>query len=102
MNEAAWKKISKADQDAISKISGEAFARATGKAWDKNAAGGFDAFKAGGGQIVPADATLVKGVADKTARFEQEWVKAATDKGLNGAAILAEYREELKKIAAGQ
>lgn len=102
MNEATWKKISKADQDAISKISGEAFARATGKAWDKNAAGGFDAFKAGGGQIIPADPALVKGVADKTARFEQEWVKAANDKGLNGAAILAEYREELKKIAAGR
>jgi hypothetical protein len=41
-------------------------------------------------------------VADKTARFEQDWVKAATDKGLNGAAILAEYREELKKVAAGR
>ncbi len=98
MNEAAWKKISKADQDAITRISGEALARAIGKAWDKNAGAGFDAFKAAGGQIIPADAALVKAVADRTARFEQEWVKAVNDKGMNGSAIVAEYRAELKKL----
>jgi TRAP-type C4-dicarboxylate transport system substrate-binding protein len=102
MNEAAWKKISKADQDAINRISGEAMARAVGKAWDKNAGAGFDAFKAAGGQIIAADAALVKAVADRTARFEQEWVKAVNEKGMNGAAIVAEYRNELKKVAAGQ
>ena len=102
MNEAAWKKISKADQDAINRISGEALARAVGKAWDKNAGAGFDAFKAAGGQIIAADAALVKAVADRTARFEQEWVKAVNEKGMNGAAIVSEYRNELKKVAAGQ
>jgi len=102
MNEAAWKKISKADQDAITRISGEAMARAVGKAWDKNAGAGFDAFKAAGGQIIAADAGLVKAVADRTGRFEQEWVKAVNERGLNGAAIVAEYREELKKVAAGR
>ncbi len=102
MNEAAWKKISKADQDAITRISGEALARAIGKAWDKNAGAGFDAFKANGGQIIPADAALVKAVADRTARFEQEWIKSVNEKGMNGAAIVAEYRAELKKVEAGQ
>ena len=102
MNEAAWKKISKADQDAIQRLSGEAMARAVGKAWDKNAGAGFDAFKAAGGQIIAADAALVKAVADRTARFEQEWVKAVNEKGMDGAAIVTEYRNELKKVAAGQ
>lgn len=102
MNEAAWKKISKADQDAINRISGEAMARAVGKAWDKNAGAGFDAFKAAGGQIISADDALVKAVAARTARFEQEWVKAVNEKGMNGAAIVTEYRAELKKVAAGQ
>lgn len=98
MNEGAWKKISKADQDAISRISGEALARAVGKAWDKNAGAGFDAFKAAGGQLVPADAALVKAVATRTARFEEEWIKAVNEKGMNGAAIVAEYRAEVKKL----
>ena len=102
MNEAAWNKISKADQDAISAISGEALARAVGKAWDKNAGSGFDAFKAAGGQFIAADAALVKAVTERTARFEQEWVKAVNDKGLNGAAIVTEYRGELKKLEAGR
>ena len=63
---------------------------------------GFDAFKAAGGQIIAADAALVKAVADRTARFEQEWVKAVNEKGMNGAAIVTEYRAELTKVAAGQ
>ncbi len=102
MNPDQWARISKADQEAITRISGEAFARLAGRAWDKNAGAGFDAFKAGGGTIVPADEALVKAVADRTARFEQEWVKLADDKGLDGKAIVAEYRSELKKVAAGQ
>ena len=102
MNPDRWNKLSKADQDAITAISGEAFSRNVGKAWDKNAGAGFDAFKAAGGQVIPADAGLVKAVAEKTGKFEQEWVKSVTDKGFDGKAIVAEYREELKRIAAGK
>jgi TRAP-type C4-dicarboxylate transport system substrate-binding protein len=98
MNMDRWNKISKADQAAIDKISHEAFARQVGKAWDNNAGAGFDAFKAAGGQVIPADAALVKAVAEKTARFEQEWVKMVDEKGLDGKAILAEYRDEVKKL----
>ena len=102
MNVDRWNKISKADQAAIEKISNEAFSRVVGKAWDDNAGAGFDAFKAGGGEVVPADDALVKSVADKTAQFEQEWVKIVDSKGLDGKAIVAEYRAEVKKVAAGQ
>ena len=51
---------------------------------------------------MPADEALVKAVADKTAQFEQEWVKLVDDKGLDGKAILAEYRAEVKKLAGGK
>ncbi len=102
INPDSWNKISKADQDAITAISGESFSRNVGKAWDKNAAVGFDVFKAAGGQVVPADAALVEAVAAKTAVFESGWVKAANDKGLDGKAILAEYREMLKGLGSGK
>ncbi|MGE0316151.1 MAG: TRAP transporter substrate-binding protein [Lautropia sp.] len=102
LNMDRWNKLSKADQDAVMSVSGEVFSRNAGKAWDKNAGAGFDAFKAAGGQIVPADDALIKAVAEKTGKFEQEWVKAANDKGLDGKAIIAEYREELKRIGAGK
>jgi TRAP-type transport system periplasmic protein len=102
MNVDRWNKISKADQAAIEKISNEAFSRSVGKAWDDNAGAGFAAFKAGGGEIVPADDSLVKGVAQKTAHFEQEWIKMVDSKGLDGKAILAEYRAEVKKLSGGK
>ena len=102
MNVDRWNKISKADQAAIEKISNEAFSRSVGKAWDDNAGAGFAAFKAGGGEIVPADDALVKAVAQKTAHFEQEWIKMVDSKGLDGKAILAEYRAEVKKLSGGK
>jgi TRAP-type C4-dicarboxylate transport system substrate-binding protein len=102
MNVDRWNKISKADQAAIEKISNEAFSRSVGKAWDDNAGAGFAAFKAGGGEIVPADDALVNAVAQKTAHFEQEWVKMVDSKGLDGKAILAEYRAEVKKLSGGK
>jgi len=102
MNVDRWNKISKADQAAIEKISNEAFSRGVGKAWDDNAGAGFAAFKAGGGEVVPADDALVKSVAQKTAHFEQEWVKMVDSKGLDGKAILAEYRAEVKKLSGGK
>lgn len=101
MNMDRWNAISKQDQEAITKISGEAFSRNVGKAWDANAGAGFDAFKKGGGEVVPADDALVKAVAERTAKFENEWIKLVDDKGMDGKAILAEYRAEVKKLTEG-
>ena len=102
MNLDRWNKISKADQAAIEKISGEAFSRNVGKAWDNNAGAGFAAFKAGGGEVVPAGDALVKAVAQKTGHFEQDWIKMVDSKGMDGKAILTEYREEVKKLSTGK
>ena len=55
-----------------------------------------------GGEVVPADDALVKAVAQKTAQFEQEWIKMVDEKGLDGKAILAEYRAEVKKLSGGK
>jgi TRAP-type C4-dicarboxylate transport system substrate-binding protein len=102
MNTDRWNKISKADQVAINSISNEVFSRNVGKAWDNNAGAGFAAFKAAGGEVVPASDALVKAVAERTAKFEQEWLKLVNDKGMDGKAILAEYRAEVKKLTAGK
>ena len=48
--------------------------------------------------MVPADDALVKAVAEKTKRFETDWIKLVNDKGMDGKAILAEYRAEVKKL----
>ena len=52
--------------------------------------------------MVPAGDALVKAVAQKTAHFEGDWVKMVDAAGMDGKAILAEYRAEVKKLSSGK
>ncbi len=102
MNEDKWNKLSKQDQDAINTVSGEALARLAGKAWDVADQAGTEALKAAGGQISNASPTMILAVKEKTKGVEAKWVAAATAKGIDGAKVLAEFREEVKKVQAGK
>lgn len=98
MNEAAWNKISKADQAAIEKLSGEAAARRFGKFWDEEDDRSLQAQKQIGVESINADAKFVADYKAKTGPLEAEWVKKADEKGLkNAAAVLAEFRAEIAK-----
>ena len=102
MNEDKFNKLSKEDQEVILSLSGESLARRAGKVWDNADRGGLEAMKAAGVTITEASPTLISGVRAKTAGIETEWVKAATAKGIDGAKVLAEFRQELKNVAAGK
>ena len=41
-------------------------------------------------------------MAKRSAPIVEEWIKSASAKGVDAAKILAEFRAELKKVAAGQ
>jgi len=100
MNEDKWNKLPKADQDAIAKLSGEHLARLAGASWDEADRKGMDALKKSGVKIVNADPALVAEVQRRSAPIVDDWVKKATAKGVDGGKILAEFRAELKKVAA--
>jgi TRAP-type C4-dicarboxylate transport system substrate-binding protein len=102
MNQGKWDKLSKQDQDAIDKLSGEHLARFAGKSWDEADRKGLEAMKKAGVPVINADAAFVAEVRKRSEPIIDDWVKKATAKGVNGAAILAEVREELKKVAAGK
>jgi TRAP-type C4-dicarboxylate transport system substrate-binding protein len=102
MNEDKWSKLSKADQDAISSVSFEALARFAGKSWDDADKAGLDEMKKHGIKTDEATPELVKGAREKTKPLEDKWIKAASAKGVDGAKVLAEFREELKRVAAGK
>jgi TRAP-type transport system periplasmic protein len=102
MNEDKWNKLSKEDQAAIEKVSGEHLARLAGHSWDEADAKGLDALKKSGVKIVTADAAFAAEVAKRSAPIVEEWIKGASAKGVDAAKILAEFRAELKKVAAGQ
>ena len=102
MNEDKWNKLPKQDQEAIEKISGEWIARHAGKSWDDADQKGLDALKKSGVKIVNANSEMVAEVRKRSAPIIDEWVQKASAKGVDGGKILAEFREELKKAAAGK
>jgi len=100
MNEDKWNKLPKQDQDAITKLSGEHIARLAGRSWDEADVKGLDALKKSGVKIVNADAAFVAEVQKRSAPIVEDWIKKASAKGVDAAKILAEFRAELKKVAA--
>jgi TRAP-type transport system periplasmic protein len=53
-------------------------------------------------KIVNASPELVAEVRKRSAPIIEDWIKKASAKGVDGAKILGEFREELKKVAAGK
>ena len=100
MNEDKWNKLPKQDQEALEKISGEYIARLAGRSWDEADKRGLEALKKSGVKIVEANTELVAEVKKRSAPIIDDWVKKASAKGVDGAKVLAEFREELKKVAA--
>ena len=102
MNEDKWNKLPKQDQDAIAKISGEHIARLAGRSWDEADKKGLEALQKSGVKIVNADPAFVAEVQKRSAPIVEDWITKANAKGVDAARILAEFRAELKKVAAGQ
>jgi TRAP-type transport system periplasmic protein len=100
MNEDKWNKLPKQDQDALEKISGEYVARLAGRSWDEADKRGLEALKKSGVKIVDANPEFVAEVKKRSAPIIDDWVKKASAKGVDGAKVLAEFRDELKKAAA--
>lgn len=99
MNPAKFNSLPKADQDAIMKVSGENFARLAGKVWDAADEDGMKQMKAS--QIIVRNASpeLVAEIKAKTEGLEKAWYDEAKAKGIDGAAVMAELRAEIKKLS---
>jgi TRAP-type C4-dicarboxylate transport system substrate-binding protein len=102
MNQDKWDKLPAADKAALDKLSGEHIARFAGASWDAADKRGMDALKGSGVKIVNADKALRAEVAKRSAPIIDDWIQKATAKGIDGKKVLAEFRAELKKVAAGK
>ena len=102
MNEDKWNKLPKQDQEIIWKLSGEHLARLAGKSWDEADKKGLEALQKSGVKIINANPAFVADVQKRSAPIVEDWIKKASEKGVDAAKILAEFRAELKKVAAGQ
>ncbi len=102
MNEDKWNKLPKQDQEAIEKISGEHLARLAGASWDEADRKGMEALKKSGVKIVNANSEFVAEVRKRSAPIIEDWITKAKAKGVDAVKVLAEFHDELKKVAAGK
>ncbi len=100
MNEDKWRKLPKQDQQAIEKLAYEHVARTCGQSWDTADQKGLAGLKNAGVKIIQADKALATEVAKRSAPIVDDWIKKASAKGVDAKAALAEFRSELKKVAA--
>jgi len=100
MNEDKWAKIPKQDQAIIEKLAYEHVARSCGQSWDAADQKGLEGLKKAGVKIDNASPAFVKEVMSKAKVLDDDWIKSANAKGVDGAKVLAEFRQELKKVAA--
>jgi TRAP-type C4-dicarboxylate transport system substrate-binding protein len=100
MNEGKWNKLSKEDQAAIERLSREHVARSAGRSWDGADANSREAMKKAGVPLVQAPPTLVADVRKRSEPLIEDWIAKANAKGVDAPRVLAEFRAELKKVAA--
>ncbi len=98
MNARKWQSLSAADRAAIEKVSGEVFARRVGKAYDEMGAAARKRLTAGGLKSNEISAELLADMKKRTAYLEQNWIKTANKKGVDGKAVLAAFRAEIKTL----
>jgi TRAP-type transport system periplasmic protein len=102
MNQEKWDRLAKQDQAVIEKHAFEYAARSNGKSWDAADKKGLAALKGAKVRIVQADKALQAEVKRRSDPIIEDWIAKANAKGVDAPAVLAEFRAELKKVAAGK
>jgi TRAP-type C4-dicarboxylate transport system substrate-binding protein len=96
MNTDRLEGLDEKDRKAIWSVSGEVLSRIAGKAWDEADKIGQEDAIASGNTIITASDEVAKQYMGLVAPLDQAWIEAADAKGVDGAAALAELREEVK------
>ena len=100
MNRKTWDGLSKKDQEAILSVSGEKAAIRVGGALDRQNNAGLRVIKKTGAQAHMASPELVKTVRGKLAFIEQNWLKSAASRNIDGAEALAYFKKTATELAA--
>jgi TRAP-type C4-dicarboxylate transport system substrate-binding protein len=95
MNEAKWKSLPVADQEAIMSVSGETFAREAGRIWDDQDAIANKEFATSGMKISTMSPEMTQDLKSKLAFIEESWIKEANARGIDGRAALDMLRSEV-------
>lgn len=92
MNTDRLNGLSAADREAVMRVSGEKLSRMVGAMWDEIDKVGTAAAKAAGNDIVVAGDGMAAEYKKLVAHIEKDWIAAASKKGVDATAALAELR----------
>jgi len=102
MNKDAYNKLPDSVKAVFARMGGEAFARFIGeKFWDRSDAEGLAAAKKNGNTYQPASAEFVAELSKVTAKLESQYAAELDKLGLPGRQVIADFRAEIAKVAAG-
>lgn len=97
MNADKWKQISAKDQAAVMKLSGETLAKRVGKAWDAQENAAPAKLKADGVTYTTFEGKALNDLKAKIGVFETQWLEKAKAAGVDGAAALKMFRDEVAR-----
>lgn len=96
MNKAKWDALPEQDQKAIMRVSGEHLAIEAGKVWDDQDKMATAAFKERGMNVSDASPALLADIESRLASIQEDWIKLAQSKGIDGKALLEEVSKEVR------
>ena len=87
----------------LTKFGGEFFARRAGTSWDNADRLGNEGMKKAGVRFDTANQTFIKDVQVKAQPIIENWINEVKEKrNMDGAMLLREFHDELKRVAAGE
>lgn len=98
MNERKWKSLSEADRAAIEKVSGEVVARNFGSKWRVSEQAAIEKLTQAGAKTLPIEGAQLEQLKEKLSFVEKDWLAVAAKKNVDGAAVLAYFREQIKAL----
>ncbi|MDP7625228.1 MAG: TRAP transporter substrate-binding protein [Rhodospirillales bacterium] len=90
--------LSAGDRKIINGLSNEAYAKLAGKAWDTINDRGLATAKKAGNNIVTASDEIINAVRKLNVKFEADYMAASKKAGVDGGAVLAYFKGEMKKL----
>lgn len=95
INKDTWASISEEDRAAIMSVSADVLGALFGARWDKAAESAEAAFVEAGMDIIDADPAFESALREASVFVTEEWIKTATEAGINAVEALDFYRSTL-------
>lgn len=100
ISEAAYQRLSEADQAVLDDLTGDALVRRFADMWQAQEDAAVGHLQTAGTEIFEVPEDVLAELHDALAFIEADWIDAANARGVDAAAALEFYRSEIERIAA--